>query len=337
LGSGKGAAVIAPFREQFVAGALTKGVSEAVAMRVVAQLESFGGYSFPKSHAAAFAVIVYQSAFLKRYHPAAFLVALLNNQPMGFWPPSILVRDARRHGVRVLPLDINRSTERCLLEHGGVRLGLNYVHGLGDTGAARILDARRVRPFADLADLCRRTQLPKSLIETLILAGACDGWGVERRALVWELGTLRYDVNTLDLPTPGSAVDLPPLAPDEAQSLQEALLGVSAEDHILARWRDALDARGYLSSDALAHVPAGQRVQVIGTVSVHQAPPTAKSFHFVTLEDEVGMINVIIRPHLVPLYRERRTGHLLKVEGIVQREGDVVNLLATRLAPIVRE
>jgi error-prone DNA polymerase len=159
---------------------------------------------------------------------------------------------------------------------------------------------------------------------------------VERRRLVWELGTLRYEANTLDLPTPGSAVELPPLAPDEAQALQMALLGVSTEDHVLARWRDTLTERGYLSSGALLHVTAGQRVQVVGTVSVHQAPPTAKGFHFLTLEDEQGMVNVIIRPHLVPLYRERRTGHLLKVEGVVQHEAGVVNLIATRLTPIVR-
>ena len=143
MGSGRGTAAIAPFRAAFRAGAVARGVP--------AQLEAFGGYSFPKSHAAAFAVIVYQSAWLKRYHPAAFLVALLNNQPMGFWPPAILVRDAQRHGVGVRPLDIQASGERCTLEDGGVRLGLNYVRGLGAEGARRIVAAR---PFTDLADCC---------------------------------------------------------------------------------------------------------------------------------------------------------------------------------------
>jgi len=333
LGSGKGPEAIAPFREAFVAGARARGVSEATASAVFGQLEAFGGYSFPKSHAAAFAVIVYQSAYLKRYHPAALLVGLLNNQPMGFWPPAVLVRDARRHGVRVTPLDIQASEARCTLEGGAVRLGLNYVAGLGEAGVERILTARRARPFADLADLCRRTRLPKPLVETLILAGACDGWGVERRQLVWQLGTLRYEADELDLPIPGSPVELPPLSAGEQQALQMALLGVSTGEHVLARWREALTARGYTGSTSLGQLPAGQRAKVAGTVVVHQAPPAAKGYHFLTLEDEEGFINVIIRPHLVPLYRERRTGRLLTVEGIVQREGEVVNLVATRLTP----
>lgn len=335
LGSGKGPEAIAPFRDAFLAGAARQGVAEAIAETVFRQLEAFGGYSFPKSHAAAFAVIVYQSAWLKCYHPAAFLTALLNNQPMGFWPPAVLVRDARRHNIRVAPLDLHASGMRCLLESdGGVRLGFNYVLGLGDANAERII---ATRPFADLADLCRRTRLPKGLIERLILAGACDGWGIERRKLLWELGALRYAADELDLPIPGSAVDLPALSADEAQALQMALLGVSTSDHVLARWRAALTARGYLDSLTLAQCPAGQRVQVIGTVIVHQAPPTAKGFHFVTLEDEFGMINVIIRPHLAPLYRERRGGHLLRVEGVVQHEAGVVNLIATRLTPLAKE
>jgi error-prone DNA polymerase len=135
LGSGRGTVAIEPFREAFRAGAATRGVPARVADTVFAQLEAFGGYSFPKSHAAAFAVIVYQSAWLKRYHPAAFLPALLNNQPMGFWPPAILVRDAQRYGVHVRPLDIQASGKRCTLADGGVRLGLNYVRGLGEDGA----------------------------------------------------------------------------------------------------------------------------------------------------------------------------------------------------------
>ncbi|MEN9938136.1 MAG: hypothetical protein RLZZ387_4715 [Chloroflexota bacterium] len=332
LGAGKGPEAVAPFREAFLAGAARNGVAAATANTVFGQLEAFGGYSFPKSHAAAFAVIVYQSAYLKRYHSSALLVGLLNAQPMGFWPPAVLVRDARRHGVRVLPLDIRTSDARCTLTgDGAVRLGLSYVLGLGETGTERILAARRERSFAGLPDLCARTRLPKGLVEKLVLAGACDSWGIERRQLVWQLGTLRYEADELDLPIPGSTVELPPLRADEAQSLQEALLGVSTAEHVLARWRDALTERGYMGSAALARCPAGQRVQVVGTVVVHQAPPTAKGFHFVTLEDEDGMINVIVRPHLTPLYRERRSGHMLKVEGVVQVEAGVVNVLATRL------
>jgi error-prone DNA polymerase len=160
---------------------------------------------------------------------------------------------------------------------------------------------------------------------------------LDRECSTGQRGTLRYEADELDLPIPGSPVDLPDVTTDEVQALQMALLGVATGEHVLARWRAALTARGYPSSMTLGQVPAGQRAEVIGMVVVHQAPPTAKAHHFLTLEDEDGMINVIIRPHLVPLYRERRTGHLLKVEGIVQREADVVNLVATHLKSLVRE
>jgi len=332
LGANRGAAAIAPFRDAFCAGAVARGVAPHTADGVFTQLEAFGGYSFPKSHAAAFAVIVYQSAWLKYYYPAAFLVGLLNNQPMGFWPVAILVRDARRHGVRVLPVDIHTSAARCTLVGDAVQLGLNYVLGLGATGAQRIIDARGTRSFADLADFCRRTRLPRRLIEHLILAGACDSWGQQRRQLLWELGTLRYEVEELDLPIPTSAVELPPLAPDEAHDLQMGLLGLSTEEHPLARWRDALSARGYISSQALTGCARGQRVQLIGTLVMHQAPPTAKRYEFLTVEDELGLANIIVRPHIAA--RDRRAmrgGAMVQVEGVVQHEGGVVNMLATRV------
>jgi error-prone DNA polymerase len=330
LGSGKGSAALAPFRDAFLAGAQANGVSAAVAARVFTQLEAFGGYAFPKSHAAAFAVIVYQSASLKRYHPAAFLTALLNHQPMGFWPPSVLVRDARRHGVAVTPLDIQVSAARCTLDlDGSVRLGLTYLPGLGAAGGERIVGARATGSFADLADLCRRTRLPKRLVETLILAGACDGWGIGRRHLVWQLGPLRYAADEFDLPVPGSVVELPEAAPWAAQQLQEQLLGVGVDEHILARWRPQLESYGYTRSERLARTPAGARVRVIGTVVVHQAPPTAKGYHFLTLEDEAGFVNVIVQPYLVPHLRAVQHGAVLRVTGVVQREGNVTNLIAT--------
>jgi len=332
LGANRGAAAIAPFRDAFRAGAIARGVAPHIADAVFRQLEAFGGYSFPKSHAAAFAVIVYQSAWLKYYYPAAFLVGLLNNQPMGFWPMAILVRDARRHGVRVLPVDIHTSAARCLLVGESVRLGLNYVLGLGATGAQRIIDAREARSFADLVDFCRRTRLPRRLVEHLILAGACDGWGERRRQLLWELGTLRYEVEELDLPIPTSAVDLPPLAPDEVHDLQMGLLGLSTEEHPLARWRDALTARGYISNQALTDCARGERVQLIGTLVMHQAPPTAKRYEFLTVEDEFGLANIIVRPHIAARDRSAmRGGAMLQIEGVVQHEAGVVNVLATRV------
>src|SRR5262249_28718034 len=150
-------------RGAFLTGARARGVSEAIAAAVFDQLRAFGSYSFPKSHAAAFAVLVYQSAWLKYYYPAAFYCALLNNQPMGFWPPAILIRDAQRHGIDVRSVDIGHSQARCHVDGGCIQLGLNYINGLGEQGAQRIIAARRAWPFADLADFCRRTRLPRGM------------------------------------------------------------------------------------------------------------------------------------------------------------------------------
>lgn len=251
-------------------------------------------------------------------------------QPMGFWPPTVLVRDACRHGVTVHPLDINVSSTRCILDGEAVHIGFNYLQGFG-AGAERIVDARADESFCNLGDLYHSTQLPRHLVKALLLAGACDGWGQDRRRLVWELGTLRYTKAELDLPVSLDA-DVPPLDAGDAAALQAALLQVSTAEHSLARWRTQLTARGYTSSADLPGYQHGQRVQVVGTVIMHQAPPTAKGFHFLTLEDELGMINVVVRPWLVAQLPPRTNGRL-HVTGVVQHEGGVVNLLTVRIAP----
>lgn len=162
---------IAHFKEVFLKGAAQNGVTPHVAVEVFRQLSAFGGYSFPKSHAAAFAVLVYQSAWLKRYYPAAFYVALLNNQPMGFWSPAVIVTDARRHKLKVLPVDVNRSIGKCTLEDGAIRLGFTYVDGFGEKIIAALEAARGDMPFTGLEDFCQRITLPQRLIQNLILVG----------------------------------------------------------------------------------------------------------------------------------------------------------------------
>ncbi|UCC89484.1 MAG: DNA polymerase III subunit alpha, partial [Anaerolineales bacterium] len=172
LGGKQGEQAVEGFWSAFLEGAQARGVPEPVAEAVFGQLKAFGGYSFPKSHAAAFAVLVYQSAWLKRYYPEAFYTALLNNQPMGFWSPAVLVGDARRHEVRILPVDMHHSRAKCEVEKGSIRLGLNYVQGLGEASIARLEEARETQAFIGLADFCQRTQLPRRVIENLILVGA---------------------------------------------------------------------------------------------------------------------------------------------------------------------
>jgi error-prone DNA polymerase len=313
----------------FVEGALTKGVEKAVADMVFNALRAFGGYSFPKSHAAAFAVLVYQSAWLKRYHPAAFYCGLLNNQPMGFWSPAVVVNDAKRHEVRVLPVHVNHSEARCTVQDGAVRLGFNYVHGFGEEAQARVIEARGGMSFADLGDFCRRTELPQRLIENLILAGAMDGWGKARRALLWELGTIDYRSGTLSLNYAEEDVPLPELSSIEAQEMEYMLLGVTLHEHPMGLYRAALREQGILDSKQVARRRDQSRVTVGGMIVVHQAPPTAKGFHFITLEDEEGFLNIVVRPDVYVRFRKVvRGAAFLIVEGVVERQGLVTNVVA---------
>ncbi|MFZ2358503.1 MAG: error-prone DNA polymerase [Anaerolineae bacterium] len=337
---------LARLRQTFVADAAALDVSPATAAQIFSQLEAFGSYSFAKSHAAAFAVIVYQSAWLKRYHPIPFYVALLNHQPMGFWSPAVLLNDARRHGIAVLPASVNESAAGYVPEGRGVRIGLATVQGLGQSGAERIVAARAGQPFASLLDFCRRTRLARRLVENLIVAGALDGLqererGREgeggRRGMLWQLGLLDYEETTLlgGQEPEAAPLELPPLAPLEAMAGELQMMGVSAGPHVMTHHRAAMQQAGVLSSRDLVRCHEGAVVWVAGQVTVVQSPPTAKGFMFVTLEDEFGMVNVVVAPDVVARYRRvwRRTP-LLAVQGSVQRQGPLVNLLALRPWPL---
>ncbi|MCX7789910.1 MAG: DNA polymerase III subunit alpha [Chloroflexaceae bacterium] len=237
---GKGdAAAIAGLRESFLGDATRRGIEPVIAEAIFAQLAGFAGYAFPRSHATAFATIVYQHAWLKRYAPAPFFVALLNHQPMGFWSPAVLVGDAKRHGVRFHNVDVNRSVERCVIEaDGAIRIGLRFVNGLGEQGIARLEAARAAGgPFSDLRDLCRRARLPRAAVERLILAGALDAFGVPRRDLLWEVGTLRYQADELDLVPPLPPLNLASLTHWEMQRQSEAVLGLTVGDHAFVALR----------------------------------------------------------------------------------------------------
>ena len=335
LGGKAAAEQVAGFREAFLAGAARQAVAGMVAEGVFAQLRAFGGYSFPKSHAAAFAVLVYQSAWLKRYHPHAFYTALLNHQPMGFWSPAVIVNDARRHGIPILPVDIARSGATCAVEGEAIRLGFNYVTHLRERHITRLLAARAERPFAGLADVRRRAPLPFRVMESLIAIGALDGFGVPRRQLLWALGEVYGADGPLPLALAPYAPDLPPLSRAEALVAEYRALGLSTGEHPMIAWREALAARGILGFRGLQAAADGAPARIAGQVVMHQAPPTAKGFHFITLEDEDGMMNVIVRPDVYRAYGGLlRAAPLLIVEGQVQRRDGVVNLLARRAAPL---
>jgi error-prone DNA polymerase len=198
---------------------------------------------------------------------------------------------------------------------------------LGEAQAAQIVAAREAVPFRDLRDFVRRTRAPRRLTEALILAGAFDEWNAHRRALLWELGTLRPD-DVFDLPDE-DAIDLPTLSEADEAAMEYAVTGISTGEHPMIALRERLRGRGVLSSAELDGQRDGAQVCVAGMLVVHQAPPTAKGFRFLTLEDEFGFLNIIIRPKLYPRYRRLiRRGGVLVVEGRMQREGGVVNVVA---------
>jgi error-prone DNA polymerase len=336
-------AAMAALCERFLSGASANGVDAAVAKEVWGYLMAFSGYGFCKSHAAAFALVAYQTLYLKAHYPAAFYCALLNHQPMGFYSPDVLIGDARRHGVPVLYPDVNRSREACTLErHGGslaVRLGLRTIHGLGEARQTRIVACRGAQPFTSLQDFCRRTRLPRPVVENLIRAGAMESLsqqrGQRRRELLWELGGLIYQEEGLDLEAPIAPVDLPVLGQVERMLWEYELLGLTPGEHIMSVYRERLRSRGVSGSGELASLPSGQRVLVAGLAIVRQRPPSAKGYVFLTLEDEEGLVNLVVRPHTYERCRDvLRNNPLLLVEGQLQREGGAVNVQVCQAVPL---
>jgi error-prone DNA polymerase len=332
LGKKNAVAEITRFRAAFIEGAQARGVSLETAETVFEQLRAFGNYSFAKSHAAAFAVIVYQSAWLRHYFPAEYYASLLRNQPMGFWSPAVLVGDAKRHGVVVLPVSINYSSVECSVEKGAIRLGLDYVEGLGSLKAEQIERARADQPFADLLDFRRRTQLPQRLVENLILVGAMDEWGISRRTLLWNAGLNTVNTGELGLAFSNDVVNLPELSQAEALRGECEMLGLSLNEHPLSLYREWLQERHICSTRDLDRCANGQIIEIAGMVVVKQAPETAKGFRFFTLEDEWGLINIILRPDIYKKYRVMLRQHQFVIfEGKVQKRDGVTNVLAQKV------
>lgn len=336
LGNKNAYEAIEDLHQAFIAGAVANGVEVSIAETVFDKLRAFGGYSFPKSHAAAFAVLVYQSAWLKYYYPAAFYVGLLNHQPMGFWTPAVLTADAKRHGIKTLSVDLFDSEVRCTLEDGHIRLGFNYIKQLGESGGQRIVDARQDKIFTNLNDFCQRTNLPRRVVENLILVGAMDRWQIPRRQLLWIFGKLRYPVVELGLPEMEDGVSLPAMTSEEMMGMEYAILGLSPRMHPVESYRDWLQHNGIFNSQTVGTYADGHRIQVAGLMVVQQSPHTAKGFVFLTLEDEFGFINVVVRPRIFEDYHQIiRNSPLLLVMGTLQKQGAVINVVAEVIQPLL--
>jgi error-prone DNA polymerase len=302
-------------------GMRQRGIVGETADTIVRSIGSFALYGFPESHAASFALIAYASAFLKAYHPAAFTSALLNNQPMGFYHPFTLVKDAQRHGVRFRPVDVTRSQRPCTLEEGEVRLGLLYVRGLRAEAAERIVAERALRPFVSLQDLVDRTGLRRDEQRRLAEAGALNAFGLTRRSALWQVekagrprGPLFREAEAEPDVSPVPEMDL-------AERLGSDLVGtgLTVGPHPVALHRERLAARGVRRAAELPRLGDGERVRVAGAVICRQRPGTAAGFLFLTLEDETGLVNVIVRPDL--FHREQQTlvtSSVLEVDGVLQ-------------------
>ncbi|MGA8009108.1 MAG: error-prone DNA polymerase [Thiomonas sp.] len=321
------------YRDKLIDGMTSGGYTHAFALSIFEQVKGFSEYGFPESHAASFALLVYASAWIKRHHPAEFLMALLNSQPLGFYTPSQLVQDAKRHGVEVLPIDVLHSTWDCTLEgHGqkpSVRLGLRLVKGLGRDAAERIAAARSRQPFASAEELARRSDLDGTVMRKLAAAAALSLSG-HRRQQVWDAAAVQampeflrdaaVDEDLLELPVPPEGEDI---------VFDYAATGLTLRRHPLALLRPLLSRRRLLCAEELGAVPNGRLVRACGIVTLRQQPETAKGTTFVSLEDETGTVQVICWKGL--RQRQRQVllhARLLAVAGTWQREGGTCNLIA---------
>ena len=317
-----------PFEAKLKAGMAKRGYTAEFADRIYRQILGFGDYGFPESHSASFALLVYSSAWLKCHHPAAFLAALLNSQPMGFYSPSQLVQDARRHGVEVRPADVRVSQWDCTLEDGAARLGLRMVKGLGEEAGLRIAGSR---PHASVAALAQRAGLSRKDLKCLAAAGALQGLAGHRRNARWAASGAEKKP-----PMKIQAEDsIPVLAqPSEGEEIAAdyASLGLTLGRHPLALLREDLSARRFVDSGEIQKIPHGRRARAAGLVTCRQRPDTRTGVVFVTLEDESGCINVVVWSDLVERQRrELLDARLLGVEGVIERDGAVVHLIARRL------
>ncbi|MDQ6681807.1 MAG: DNA polymerase III subunit alpha, partial [Chloroflexota bacterium] len=343
---------------RFVAGAMRTGISEPDAEELFRRCGAFAEFGFARAHAAAFAKITYDTAWLKLNYPVHYYAGILNNQPMGFYSPAVIVNDAKRHGVPVLPVDVNasswdHSTER-IGEQGGkrigeqganprrdfaLRLGLHQVKGIGEAERDRLEAERAIGPYTGIRDFVARTGLGEQVVERLIAVGAFDWTDTPRRELLWQLRTTLIDADPRR-PALGLTDDavravgrsLPAMTLAERVAADYRELGVSSTAHAVELFREELDARGVVQISEASRRRDRSRLRLAGLAVSIQHPMTAKHFVFIALEDETGMINVTVRPQVYQRYRSLLHRHpLLVIDGTLQVEGEVRNVVAREI------
>jgi error-prone DNA polymerase len=330
-------------------GMTQNGFSPKTQEEIITQITSFARYGFPESHAASFALLAYASAYLKFHYLAGFTAALLNNQPMGFYSPAVLVNDARLHGLRVKPINALHSEWNCTIENAlnkegndvpCLRIGFRYVHGMRQTAADKIVSERQKRPFDGIEDLIRRVpELQKSEMVTLSEIGALNSLGKEmhRRTALWQVELFVRSAGPL-LDAIPEQVELSPL---HRMTDEERLLadfhgsGMSTGPHPMTYCREALSKLQVKRACDLPRLPDGQYTRVAGCVIARQRPGTAKGFVFLSLEDETGISNVIVNPDLYEKYRVViNREKFLRVEGVLQNQDHTISIKASRVLPI---
>ncbi|MBR0557749.1 error-prone DNA polymerase [Ciceribacter sp. L1K23] len=362
---------VADFKDRFVNGMLSKGYERDFAERCFSQIEGFGEYGFPESHAASFALLVYVSCWFKAFYPDVFCAAILNSQPMGFYAPAQLVRDAREHGVEVRPVDVNSSCWNSTLEVLGstegtgirreaverrharmigimksrhaVRLGFSLVKGLSEADIDRLVSRRETGPYVSVRDLWERSGLDRATIEKLADADAFRSMGLDRRAALWQVKALETSRASEAMPLFSSlmtggewqreaSVTLPLMPVQEHVLNDYRTLSLSLKAHPVSFMRADMTALGITPSNRLPDVPDGRRIKIAGLVLVRQQPGSAKGVIFMTLEDETGVANAIVWPKIFQKYRPVVMGaRLVAVHGRLQKQDGVIHVVATHL------
>ncbi len=347
MGAWRRPGVIEQFRERMLRGMMANGLSRQYAEQTFEQIAGFGEYGFPESHAASFALLVYASAWLKRYYPAAYAAALINSQPMGFYAPAQIIRDARQHGVEVRPIDVNHSDYDCTLEppapgpearagaRPAIRLGMRLVKGISHEAVRGIETARRDGPFRSVADLARRSGAARATLARLASADAFRSMGLDRRQALWDVLAIRDELPLLaDLVPDEAPAPLPRMTlRDEVLSDYDGT-GLSLKAHPIALVRAELNRLDVTTAARVKRSRQGEPVRVAGLVLVRQRPGTAKGIIFVTLEDETDVTNLVIRPAVYERFRRAAEGFAWIAEGRVERAGDVVHVQTARITDL---
>jgi error-prone DNA polymerase len=326
------------YEEKLVSGMRNRGYDEHFARQIYHQILGFGEYGFPESHAASFALLVYVSAWLKHHEPAAFTCALLNSQPMGFYAPSQLTQDTRRHGVEIRPADVTASNWDCALElvdsDHAIRLGLRLIKGFSRNGGKRLIAARTQRPLRDINDLAHRAQLNQTDLQALAAAGALKSLvRGHRRQAAWNAAGYQPGMPTFES---GQIAEGTPMlrTPNKGEETYAdyASMGLTLGTHPLALLRPQLFKLRIITSVEVYQCVPGARVQVAGLVVTRQRPSSAKQVTFVTLEDETGSINLIVWKKVAENQHQALAGAtLLGASGVIQREGEVLHLVVKHL------